>query len=142
MLSKTQSSQIVPYQILDESWHIVIVVTPKNADELRQTLATVLHNSFSTTISILAADEPVVRSVLLGLEIIVDYSLPTSIAPGAYWTTVLSTKLPDSDRSIFLLSGTRVPEHWDARLVAASQRAAEAVAIAPLCARHPIFLHF
>jgi len=128
--------------ILDECWRIVVVATPQNAHELRHTLDSVLQNSLCTRVSILAADDTVVRGALVGLEMVVDYSLPPTIEPGAYWTAVLSTGLPDSGRIIFLLAGTRVPEHWDARLVAASQRATQAVAVAPLCARHEIFSAF
>lgn len=128
-------------QLLDESWRIVLVVTPQNAHQLRRSLDDVLVRSFSTRISILAVDDPVVRGVLVGLELPVDYSLPM-IEPGSYWVTVLSAQVIDTDRTIFLLSGTRVPEHWDARLVAAGQRSMDAVAIAPLCVRHPILSAF
>ncbi len=123
-------------QLLDQSWRIVLVVTPQNAHQLRRSLNDVLGKSFSGQVSILACDDPVVRGVLTGLDLHVNYSLPVVIEPGSYWVTVLSTQVIDSDRTIFLLSGTRVPEHWDARLVAAGQRATNAAAIAPLCARH------
>jgi glycosyltransferase involved in cell wall biosynthesis len=76
-------------------------------------------------------------------ELTVDYTLPLAIKPGAHWTTVLGSRTAfHPGGTIFLLAGTQVPEHWDARLAAAGQRAPDAIAIAPLCARHPIFSAF
>jgi len=129
-------------QTLAESWQIVLVVTVQNVDQLQQTLDDVRVKSFSSQISILAADQPALRSALSGLSLPVTYTLPPAIEPGSYWANVVSAYEFVDHRTIFLLAGTRVPEHWDARLVAAGQRANDAVAISPQCVRHPILSVF
>lgn len=129
-------------QTLDESWRIVLVVTPQSAHMLKQTLNAVQAKSFSSQISVLAADDLAVRNVLSELSLPVSYTLPRTIERWSYWTSVVSAYEFLGHRTLFLLTGTRVPEHWDARLVAAGQRAIDAVAIAPQCTRHPIFSAF
>ena len=39
-------------------------------------------------------------------------------------------------------AGVRLPQHWDARLAAAGQRAQGAWAVSPLCVNHPLFSAF
>ena len=127
---------------LEQSWRIVLVVLPQNAHSLRLTLDDLRSKSLSSDISVLASDDPGVREVLAGLDYPVSYSLPAVLKKGAYWAAIVSSHIFEASRHVFLLAGTRVPEHWDARLVAAGQRAADAVAIAPLCVRHPILSAF
>jgi glycosyltransferase involved in cell wall biosynthesis len=132
----------VNIQILAESWHIVLVVTPQSASFLQQTIDDVRMKSVSTRISVLAADLPEIRSVLSGSSLPIFYNLPLTIRPGSYWANVVSAHEFANGRTIFILSGTRVPQHWDARLIAAGQRAIGASAISPQCARHPILSVF
>lgn len=127
---------------LEECWCIVLVVLPQNAHSLRLTLDDLRGKSLSSEISVLASDDPSVREVLTGLDVPVDYSLPSVLKKGAHWSAIVSSHNFEVSRNVFLLAGTRVPEHWDARLIAAGQRAKEAVAIAPLCVRHPILSVF
>lgn len=133
---------LVDTELLEESWQLVVVVTSDSVHQVRQTLDEVQLRSFSSAISVLGADDPSVRETLTGCRLPVDYTLPACVDSDSYWSTVLSSHVFEADRTIFLLAGTSVPEHWDARLVAAGQRAADAVAIAPLCARHPILSVF
>lgn len=129
-------------QLLDESWCIVIVVTPENVAGLQSTLDSVRVNSLGTAISVMATDSHSVREALMDCQFHVDYKLPSTMVSQAQWSTICSHYLFENRRSIFVLAGTVVPEHWDARLVAAAQRADDAVAVAPLCVRHPIFSAF
>lgn len=127
---------------LEESWRIVLVVLPQNAHSFRLTLDDLRSKSLSSDISVLASDDPGVREVLAGLDCPVSFNLPAVLKKGAHWSAIVASHSFEASRNIFLLAGTRVPEHWDARLVAAGQRAADAVAIAPLCVRHPILSAF
>lgn len=129
-------------QPLDESWQIVLVVTSENMRQFHLTLEDIKEKSFRNEVSILASDIPAVREQLAGLSLPVAYRLPPTIEPGVYWVTVTSAHEFVSLRTIFLQAGTRVPECWDARLVAAGQRAGVASAISPQCARHPILSAF
>ena len=133
---------VIEAPCLAHSWRIVIVATLGNAHLLQQTLEHVQARSLRFVASVLAVDDPSIHRAMAGTGITVDYSLPGVIDSSSYWTTILSKHVFDDDRTIFLLAGTDVPEHWDARLVAAGQRAQEAAAIAPLCARHPILSAF
>ncbi len=127
---------------LDESWQIVLVVTSENVGQLSHTLEDVLYKSYRRPDLILASESPLVRSVVSDLSLPVAFKLPQTIKSGSYWSTVVSSHDFKTNRTIFLQAGTRVPEAWDARLVAAGQRAMSAVAVSPQCVRHPILSVF
>ncbi len=129
-------------QLLDDSWCVVVVVTPENADRLSPTLESVRANSLGVAISILATDSPTVRAVLAECELPVEYRLPPTMGQQNQWVTICGHHSFAARRSIFVFAGTVVPQHWDARLVAAAQCARDAVAVAPLCARHPVYSVF
>lgn len=128
--------------VLDDSWCVVVVVTPENADSVCLTLESVQANSLGTAISVLATDSTNIREALADCQLPVEYKLPSTISPQNQWATICPHHLPDTRRSIFILAGTVVPQHWDARLVGAAQCANDAVAVAPLCVRHPVFSAF
>lgn len=129
-------------QYLDESWQLVLVVMSENVHQLPQTLEDVHLKSLHRSALILASDTPVVRSALSGVSLPISYKLPPTFVPGSYWASVVSSHEFVSHRTIFLQAGTRVAECWDARLVAAGQRAKAAFAISPQCVRHPILSAF
>lgn len=128
-------------QYLDESWQIVLVVTSENANQLERTLEDIQAKSFRDSYSILAQDTKIVRDAISQLAMTAAYMLPAKIETGCYWVTVLSSHNFESERTIFIQAGTRVPDCWDVRLVAAGQRAG-ASAISPQCARHPFLSAF
>ncbi len=127
---------------LDNAWCVVVVVTPDNIDGLRSTLTSVQANSLGTAISVLATDSRSVREALSDCIFPVEYTLPSSMDSQNQWATICAHHVFTARRSIFVLSGTIVPQHWDARLVAAAQRAGDVVGVAPLCARHPMLSVF
>lgn len=127
---------------LEESWRIVLVVTRANVPHLTLTLDDLVRHSVSSNVSVLAVDDPVLRTALAEITHPVSYELPTSISPEKYWSTVVSQHTFDTTRTIFLLAGTRLPDSWDARLVATGQRNPQAAAVSPLCVRHPILSAF
>ena len=51
-------------QRLDESWCVVVVVTPESVDGVRPTLTSVQTNSLGSAISVLATDNRSVREAL------------------------------------------------------------------------------
>ena len=126
---------------LDENWQVVIVVDSSNLTFLQMTLSDVGANSYSKNISVLAFLKDGLESQIQALEV------PISYANGPmdsvkYWATILSNFQFTCDKTLFLKAGSRVPHHWDARLVAAGCRAEGASAISPLCARHPLLSAF
>jgi glycosyltransferase involved in cell wall biosynthesis len=135
-------SALMESQRLDESWCVVVVVTPENIEGLRSTLTSVQANSLGTAISVLATDIRSVREALSDCIFPVEYTLPSTMDSQTQWTTICAHHLFATRRSIFVLAGTVVPQHWDARLVAAAQRAGDVAGVAPLCARHPILSAF
>jgi glycosyltransferase involved in cell wall biosynthesis len=136
------SSPLAAQEPLDESYRIIIVVTLENLPQLDATLCDVKAKSFSSSISILGCDEPRLREALAGLDVPVQLTLPAAITPGTYWTTLISHVDSGVCRTLFVSAGTQVPQDWDARLVAVGQKNPDALAIAPLCARHPIISAF
>lgn len=134
--------KVMNLQPLDENWQLVLVVTSENACQLLQTIEDTKTRSFFHNAMILASDTPAIRSQLSGLILPVAYKLPPRIESGTYWASVVSTHEFIRHRTIFLQAGTRIPECWDARLVAAGQRAPTAFAVSPQCARHPILSAF
>ena len=122
---------------LRRSWQIVLVAAAADAEHLPASLAALRAQSLSSDILVLCEDDAGLRSVLDKLAVDVAYDLPGPIPEGAFWVTLLQHFSPSAQASVFLRAPVRVPEHWDARLVAAGQRADSAVAVAPLCARHP-----
>ena len=129
-------------QRLDESWCVVVVVTPESVDGVRPTLTSVQTNSLGSAISVLATDNRSVREALSDCMFPVEYTLPSAMDSQTQWTTIFTHHLFITRRTIFVLAGTVVPQHWDARLVAAAQRAGDVVGVAPLCVRHPMFSAF
>jgi hypothetical protein len=127
---------------LDQSWQLVVVVTAENLHQFSQTLEDVHSKSLRPRPFILASDATAVRSGLSGLTHPVAYNLPPAIAPDCYWATVISAHQFVANKTVFLQSGTRVPNGWDARLAAAGQRAKSAFAVSPQSARHPILSVF
>lgn len=128
--------------VLHSNWSIVLVVTPQNVQQLRETLNEVQARSLSHDISVLATDSASVRHVLSAIDVPVHYKLPPEVESGSYWSNIVSSYEFNGDRNLFLFAGAHVPEHWDARLISAGQRASEAVAVAPLSVRHPILTAF
>lgn len=129
-------------QLLDENWQLVLVVTSENSGRVLQTIEDIQARSLRHDAMILASDTPAMRSELSGLHLPVAFKLPPRIEAGTYWASVVSTHEFIRHRTVFLQAGTRIPECWDARLVAAGQRAPTASAVSPQCARHPILSAF
>lgn len=129
-------------QRLDESWCVVVVVTPESVDGVWPTVTSVQANSLGSAISVLATDNRSVREALSDCVFPVEYTLPAAMDSQTQWTTIFAHHLFITRRTIFVLAGTVVPQHWDARLVAAAQRAGDVVGVAPLCVRHPMFSAF
>lgn len=129
-------------QRLDDSWCVVVIVTPENAAGLHPTIASVQANSLGNAMSVLATDNRAMREVLSDCLFPVNYALPVTMSSENQWTTICAHHLFSTRRSIFVLAGTLVPQHWDARLIAAAQHAGDVAAVAPLCARHPMLSVF
>jgi glycosyltransferase involved in cell wall biosynthesis len=129
-------------QYLDDSWLIVVVAASGEIDPLRSTLDCVARQSLGSNVLVLAGEHPDLREYLDTTDYSASYSLPLMIEEGNYWSAVLSAMDFGSTKNLFLQAGASVPQHWDARLVAAGQRVPEAWAIAPLCAKHPILSAF
>lgn len=123
---------------LRRSWQIVVVVTGPDPALCAETLADVRARSLSQDIEILAVDAAAVRTAIGDAALPVHYSLASAPAPDSHWSSILNARPPAQETTLYLLAGTRVPQHWDARLVAAGQRAADAVGVVPLCWAHPM----
>ncbi len=102
------------------------------------TLDDVRARSLTQDIEILAVDDATVRATVGAAALPVRYTLAGAPAPDAHWSAILAARPPTEEATLYLLAGARVPQHWDARLVAAGQRAAGAVGVAPLCWAHPL----
>lgn len=124
--------------LLPAAWRTFLVVLPEYLDLLQGTLDDLAQRSLRDELVVVAVDEPASRSRLAGLDYEVRFSLAKPPAEDRYWTTLLQCIGPGPEPVLVLLAGTRVPEHWDARLVAAGRREPRAAAVAPLCAVHPV----
>lgn len=123
---------------LRRSWQIVLVATAADTECLPAALIALRSQSLSDNILVLSEDDVRLRSLLDELAVDAVYALPSPVPRGAFWTTLLQHFSPPEEACVFLRASVSVPEHWDARLIAAGQRAPSAVAVAPLCARHPL----
>jgi len=131
-----------PLRPLVERWRIRVVVTPGTLDGLAGTLADLRDHALTHEIELLAPDVAGLRDALAGWGLPVACTLPVDLSPGRYWCGLLGAAPPGEVPCIYLQAGVRVPRHFDARLVAASQRAGNACAVAPLSARHPLLSLF
>lgn len=137
-----RGTNVMNIQPLDESWQVVLVVTSANVDQMSQTLEDMRAKSLRHRASILAQDTPFVRQELSGCPFPIVFKLPAKVEANCHWASVVSAHEFVAHRTLFLQAGTRVPECWDARLIAAGQRAERASAISPQSARHPILSVF
>jgi len=122
---------------LEAHWRIVVLVTADTLGALQTTLESVQRQSLGSDISLLASPAASVRNALEAYDLPVHYELPESIAPGERWARAAASIPAGTGPVAVLRSGCQVPQHWDARLVAAGQRNPLAAIIAPLSARHP-----
>ena len=127
---------------LDDSWRIVIIATSGDTNLLRDTLAEVEAKSYSKNISILAIDDERLEPYLDQVDYPVNCGLPASIDSDSFWATVLSAFEFSHEKTVFLQAGVKVPQHWDARLIAAGRRAEGVAAVSPLCSKHPLLSAF
>ncbi|MEZ5566799.1 MAG: glycosyltransferase [Halioglobus sp.] len=123
---------------LRRDWQIVCVVCALDAPYLAEYLHSLRSRSFLPDLLVVAEDDHNVRVILDALAVDAIYVLPAMIPREAFWITLLQHFTPQRDVNIVVRAGVQVPEHWDARLVAAGQRADSAVAVSPVCARHAL----
>ncbi len=124
--------------LLSARWRIVVIVHTDTLPLLPNTLASVRAQSLGRDISLLAGDADPVRAALVDLELPVAYDLPATIPGGGFWSTVACSYRFSGEPVLFLQAGCLVPQHWDARLVAAGQRNPAAGIVAPVSVRHPL----
>lgn len=122
---------------LEAQWRIVVLVTADTLAALPATLDSVQRQSLGSDVSLLASPTASVRNALDAHDLPVHFALPESISPAERWASVAASLPAGAGPVVLLHSGCHVPQHWDARLVAAGQRNPLAAIIAPLSARHP-----
>lgn len=123
---------------LRDDWQIVCVARSPDAPNLADYLKSLLARSFSSDILVVAEDDQNVRVVLNSLPVEAAYVLPEAIPREGFWVTLLQHVTLQREVNVVVRVGVQVPEYWDARLVAAGQRAESAVAVSPVCARHAL----
>lgn len=127
---------------LEQDWQIVVVAASCAVADLRATLEELSGKSLGGDIRVLASERDDLRTFLSETNYPYACSLPDVTEPGCYWSAVLGALDFSRPRVILVQAGVRVPDKWDARLVAAGQRAQGAWAVAPLCAKHPLLSAF
>ncbi|NND68145.1 MAG: glycosyltransferase [Halioglobus sp.] len=117
------------------SWRVVVLVTDDTLEHLPATLASVRDQSLGSAISLLANSSGAVMAALAAHELPVDHGLPGETSAAALWSAVAGSYTFAGEPVAFIRAGCIVPQHWDARLVAAGQRNPGAAIVAPLSVR-------
>lgn len=131
---------------LASEWRVVLVVPAHNALPSTAQLDALIDTTLTRHISIVLPDTGQARDWAQGLvsdvELDVQCVLPAEIHDGGLWSQVLRCQKFSDELLIYVLAGSRVPIHWDARLVAAHQRSGEQAVVSPMGVRHPFLSAF
>jgi len=120
------------FELLPSDWQIVLVVTEHDIANLSATLDDLKAKSLATKFSIFATDNTLVREALASFAAPVEFVLPDETLHNNFWSTLIPT-LPRSHAKLLIVrAGVHLPQHWDARLVAAGIRLPQAAVVFPL----------
>ena len=139
----SNSNSVGKLQPLTTKARVVLVALAEEQLPLEMTLNSIAQASpDNSPPELVAADTPELRALAQQRGLAGQFCLPLQVDSLQLIYTVLSSMGYDGAPLILLRAGCQVPQSWIQRLCAAHQRAADALAISPLSARHPLLKAF